>query len=194
MNTRIAIISGLMLSLGLGGAVFAQHGPYRNWAMSRRAYGNERQAEQMVRQAYRDVLRREPDASGLQQYTNNVLYQGWSEADVRRSLLNSTEYAERTGSTRYGRAGNGYPSSGGYYGNNGYYRSNGYGNNGYAYGNGSYGQATSMVRRAYRSVLGREPDEAGLRAYTDKVVREGWSERDLVNALRSSDEYRSRIR
>src|SRR4051812_2407513 len=97
MNTRTAIISGILLNLGLGGAVFAQYNPYSP-ATSRRAYASHRQAEQMVRQAYRDILRREPDASGLQQYTDNVVNQGWSEADVRRSLLNSQEYAQRTGS------------------------------------------------------------------------------------------------
>jgi len=180
MHKRTALITtGLMLNLGLGSAVFAQYAPYRNGRVySQSSYASSGQARRMVAQAYRDILRREPDASGLQAYTSKVMYEGWSEADVRRALLNSQEYAENVGS-RYGRVRN-----------NGYYNGRYY-NNG-RYGNGNYAQASSMVRRAYRSVLGREPDAAGLQAYTDKVVREGWSEQDLVRALRSSDEYRYR--
>ncbi len=53
-------------------------------------------------------------------------------------------------------------------------------------------QAESIVRRAYLNVLGREPDAVGLRDYTTRVLRDGWTERDVVRALRSSDEYRSR--
>jgi hypothetical protein len=44
------------------------------------------------------------------------------------------------------------------------------------------------------SVLGREPDAAGLRDYTRRVVRDGWTERDVVRSLRASDEYRYRLR
>jgi hypothetical protein len=44
------------------------------------------------------------------------------------------------------------------------------------------------------STLGREPDAVGLREYTARVVRDGWTQRDIVRALRSSDEYRYRVR
>ena len=59
-------------------------------------------AEQMVRQAWLDVLRREPDPSGLHEYTDAMLNRGWSYADVRRSLLNSPEYAQRFGARSRG--------------------------------------------------------------------------------------------
>ena len=55
----------------------------------------------MVAQAYRDILRREPDPSGLQQYTDAMVNRGWSMAQVRQSLLQSDEYAQRFGA--YGR-------------------------------------------------------------------------------------------
>ena len=51
-----------------------------------------------------------------------------------------------------------------------------------------------MVRRAYRSVLGREPDPSGMSHYTAKVLLEHWTEEDLVQALRDSDEYREKHR
>src|SRR5438876_594377 len=58
----------------------------------------------------------------------------------------------------------------------------------------STGQAEDMVRRAYRSVLGREPDPSGMSHYTAKVLLEHWTEEDLVQALRDSDEYREKHR
>ena len=67
--------------------------------------------------------------------------------------------------------------------------------NGYGYqGNASrwnYRDAEAMVRRSYQSVLGRNPDAAGLRDWTQEVMRRNWSQRDLESALRQSDEYRA---
>jgi hypothetical protein len=106
MKTRNAVlagVTGLMLSAGVGDAfaqVIYREVPARRYATTR----SWSEARQVVRQAYIDVLRREPDASGLRQYTNAMLREGWSAADVRRSLLRSDEYAQRFGSARYNRA------------------------------------------------------------------------------------------
>jgi len=54
----------------------------------------------------------------------------------------------------------------------------------------SYRDAEQVVRRSYRSVLGREPDPSGLRSWTEQVMNNNWTQRDLENALRQSDEYR----
>jgi Peptidase inhibitor family I36/Domain of unknown function (DUF4214) len=54
----------------------------------------------------------------------------------------------------------------------------------------SYRDAEQVVRRSYRSVLGRDPDPSGLRSWTEQVVNNNWTQRDLENALRQSDEYR----
>jgi hypothetical protein len=124
MRIRTAIftgVTGLMLNLGLGHAAFAQS-DYRSndryddrqryddryddrdrydRSDSRRGRsGREWRAEEIVRQAYRDILRREPDRSGLRQYTNAMLRDGWSQADVRRSLQRSDEYAQKFGRSR----------------------------------------------------------------------------------------------
>jgi hypothetical protein len=50
-------------------------------------------------------------------------------------------------------------------------------------------RATEIVRRAYQSVLNREPDPAA-QGYVDHVMREGWSEEDVARELRRSPEYR----
>ncbi len=51
--------------------------------------------------------------------------------------------------------------------------------------------AVALVARAYRAVLGREPDPAS-RVYVDKVLRERWTEADVSKALRDSPEYRNK--
>ena len=184
MNIKTAVVAGFICTTGLGGAAFAQ-GTYYPVQSGRYATSNQWQAERIVRQAYRDILRREPDASGLAQYTRSMLYDNWTEADVRRSLLSSQEYAQRGGS--YGT--NGQYGSYGRYDNRDLRRSSS------RYGTGVYnGQAAAMVRQAYLNTLGREPDSVGLREYTARVVRDGWTQRDIVRALRSSDEYRYRVR
>jgi len=54
-------------------------------------------------------------------------------------------------------------------------------------------KAEEIVRRAYLSVLGREPD-AGSSGWVDRVLRDKWTEQDVVRELRRSDEYRNRNR
>jgi hypothetical protein len=88
--------------------------------------------------------------------------------------------------------------------NGGYYR----GNNGNGIGRGPavrqgagqqapyYGnnrisvrEAEGIVVRSYRNVLQRDPDSSGLRSYTQQVINNNWTQRDLENVLRQSDEY-----
>jgi hypothetical protein len=52
-------------------------------------------------------------------------------------------------------------------------------------------EAQALVRRSYRSVLDRDPDPSGLRSWTDQVINNDWTQRDLENALRNTDEYRN---
>ena len=54
----------------------------------------------------------------------------------------------------------------------------------------TYREAESIVRRSYRSVLGRDPDPAGLQSWTRQVINSNWTQQDLEYALRQSDEYR----
>jgi hypothetical protein len=49
-----------------------------------------------------------------------------------------------------------------------------------------------IVRRAYEDILEREPDPAGLRLYRSRIIDDGWSERQVRDALRSSPEYREK--
>jgi TorA maturation chaperone TorD len=49
-----------------------------------------------------------------------------------------------------------------------------------------------IVKRAYQDILDREPDSAGLRLYRSRIIDDGWTERDVREALRKSPEYREK--
>ena len=49
-----------------------------------------------------------------------------------------------------------------------------------------------IIGRAYRDVLGRDPDARGLEHYRNAVIRQGMTEDELRNDLRRSDEFRHR--
>ena len=52
-------------------------------------------------------------------------------------------------------------------------------------------RAQEIVRRAYLSVLKREPDPAS-QGFVDRVLRDRWSQQDVERELRKSPEYRGR--
>lgn len=49
-----------------------------------------------------------------------------------------------------------------------------------------------IITRAYEDILGRKPDQGGLRNYRAKMIDENWSERDVRDDLRKSGEYRTK--
>lgn len=110
-------------------------------------------ADRIIQRAYRDVLGRDADPSGLYSYRTQVISHGWDEHDVRQALMNSPEYRQKNALT---------PD-----------------------------KAREIVRRAYLSVLGREPDP-GSAGFVERVLRDHWTERDVARELRNSDEYRNR--
>lgn len=50
--------------------------------------------------------------------------------------------------------------------------------------------AEQIVHRAFREVLDRPADPEGLRTYTDRLLREGWSEQQMIQQLQRSSEAR----
>jgi hypothetical protein len=55
-------------------------------------------------------------------------------------------------------------------------------------------RAEDIVRRAYRNMLKRDPDQAGAEAYIQHVMRDNWSQDDVEKDLRRSPEYRQNSR
>ena len=119
---------------------------------------SDAEAEDIVRRAYLSVLKREPDASGMQEYKARILNDRWTEQQVVSALRSSQERREVVRAQR----------------------------------SMTDAEATEIVRRAYLSVLNREPDATGMRDYKARVLNDRWSEQQVVNALRNSDEYRSK--
>ena len=112
-------------------------------------------ADRVGTDAYRQVLRRDPDVNGLYNYRNNVEMHGWDEHDVEDALRASPEYRLKNALTRV--------------------------------------EAAAIVRRAYLSVLGREPDPASS-GFVDQVMRNHWTEADVARELRHSEEFRNKPR
>src|SRR5712691_7352672 len=185
---------------------------YQRYSTNRRGM----RPEAIVRRAYQDILGRDPDPEGMRTYRSNIIDRGWSEQDVREALRNSPEYASggaRTASADriirrayqdiLGRD----PDPAGLE----TYRRNiverGWDEQdvrtalrrseerrGVVSGrrNLSDAEAADIVRRAYQSVLNREPDANGMRDYKARILNDRWTEQQVVNALRNSDEYRSK--
>ena len=59
------------------------------------------------------------------------------------------------------------------------------------YSSGTQFDTNAIITRAYEDILGRKPDPAGIQSYREHIIREGWSEQDVREALRQSPEYRS---
>jgi hypothetical protein len=119
---------------------------------------NDAEAEAIVRRAYLQVLKREPDASGMQEYKARILNERWTEQQVVTALRRSEERRDVVRAQR----------------------------------SMTDAEATEIVRRAYLSVLNREPDAGGMRDYKARILNDRWTEQQLVSALRNSDEYRSK--
>lgn len=110
------------------------------------SYAEDRDPTTIVREAYQDILGRNPDAEGMRQYRSHIIDDGWSEKDVRNDLKKSPEYKKK--------------------------------------------DADRIIRNAYQDLLGRNPDNAGMNLYRNHIIDDGWSEEDVRNNIRNSDEYK----
>lgn len=135
-----------------------------------RAKLNGRWVEKVIRRAYEDILNREADVDGLATYRSKMMNDGWDEQDVRSALKKSRENRDR-GAARH--------------------RVPGVERGERQKGSMAREQAQQMVRRAYREVLGRDPD-GGSSVYIDKILYNRWNEGDVAKELRRSPEYKKR--
>jgi peptidase inhibitor family I36 len=69
---------------------------------------------------------------------------------------------------------------------------------GRSFGGGSNGGRSGsqnpemIVQRAYQDILERDPDPAGMRIYRSHIIDDGWTEQEVREDLRKSQEYRER--
>jgi TorA maturation chaperone TorD len=166
--------------------------------------------DKVVRRAYEDILHREPDQEGLRHYRTEMIDNGWTEQDVRQALRKSTEHdsvsqssADRIVRRAYQDILGREPDYNGLVQYRNQITDHGWDEHDVREAlrkSPEYRQKNTMTRqkaeeivtRAYRSVLGRDPDPAGMEGYVQGVLRKHWSEPDIARELRNSDEYRNK--
>jgi hypothetical protein len=161
---------------------------------------DRRTAETIIHRAFREVLNRPADPEGLRTYRDRLMFQGWTEQQIIQQLqrsgearsINPDEAITRMYREVLGRE----PDAQGL----AHYRSKW--REGWTQGQiradlrrsheGRSGQIHNAITRAYRELLGREPDPAGYANYERLMREKGLSERDLRASIMSGDEYRQK--
>lgn len=161
-----------------------------------------RSAEIIVQHAYREVLNRPADPEGLRMYRDRLMHDGWSEQQIVQQLQRSTEArginADEAIRRAYREVLGRDPDANGLAHYKAKWR------DGWTQGQirddlrrsteGRTGSIHNAITRAYRELLGREPDPAGYANYERLMREKGMSERELRATLMSGDEYRQRQR
>jgi len=158
-----------------------------------------REAERSVRAAYRDIFSRDPDRTVVNFYTERLLNGGWSEAQLRDALRHSDEFKNRdlgaivrrvyvevlgrqpdpSGLATYTKALSRGQTEAEFHAE--LFRSR----------EGQDYSIRMAITRAYREVLKREPDAAGLASYQRLVRDKAWDENRIKEDLKRSDEYKN---
>ncbi|MCX6955036.1 MAG: hypothetical protein NTV51_23010 [Verrucomicrobia bacterium] len=158
-----------------------------------------RDAERAARAAYRDILGREPDPAGVRFYLGRLLDAGWSDDQLRDALRRSDEFKHRDIGAILNRVYTeelGRPPDPG--GAAAYTKALGRGMTEPEFRaelhrskEAAEHRARTAVTRAYREVLRREPDPAGLDIYMKAMLQKGWDDARVRDTLRRSDEFRA---
>ena len=161
---------------------------------------DRRTAEAIVQRAYREVLVRNADPSGLRHYREKLIREGWTErqliADLQRSDEARAVRPEDAIARAYRDVLGREPDPSGLNHYRGKWRE------GWTQGQireelrrseeGLNREVREIITRAYRDLLGRGPDPEGYAAYERLLRREGGTERDLRAAIMAGEEYRQR--
>ena len=184
------------ICMGIALVMLAVVGPVNTWARS------VQEADAIIKRAYNDYLGRDPDPTGLKNYRHLLVDENWSEDRVRKEIKGSTEAkgADEPAlvvKRAYRAVLNRDPDPDGLRDYSRRVEKDGWGQDDverslrkseeYMRNN-----VDTMIQRAYRDVLGRDPDKAGLDNYRKAIAEDHWSENDLRNALKKSPEYRNR--
>jgi Domain of unknown function (DUF4214) len=162
---------------------------------------DRRTAENIVQRAYRDILGRDADADGLRSYREKLMEQAWSEEDVRNHIRRSGEFHAInpdeviTKAFREILKRDPDPEGLRHYRdllvNRGWtipqlraelLRSDEWNDK----------HVREVITKAYRDILGRDPDPDGLANYQKAVREKAWGEQQIRDALERSAEARQR--
>lgn len=122
----------------------------RDRDQDRRRPGDEPRGrpELVIKQAFSDLLGREPDNGELRDFRARVTDQGWTDGMIRDYLRREDRYRMEA--------------------------------------------ADRIIRRAYLEILGREADPGGLKQYRRALLDKDWTEGDVRDDLRRSEEFRKK--
>jgi hypothetical protein len=162
-----------------------------------------RTAENVIRRAYRDILGRDPDRDGMQSYLEKVLERGWSEEDVRQHIHRSAEFRalnpDEIITRAYREVLKREPDPEGLR----HYRDL-LTRRGWTIpqiradllrsAERSEHNVRTVITRAYREILGRDPDPEGYANYERAMRDKGWGEQQVRDSLKRSEEYRQKPR
>ena len=161
---------------------------------------DRRSAEIIVQRAYREVLNRPADPEGLRTYRDRVMHQGWSERQVIEQLQRSSEARGTDADAAINRAYREVLGRDADPGGLAHYRAKW--RAGWTQGQirddlrrsheGRDSHIRNSITRAYRDILGREPDPDGYANYERLMRERGYSDRDVRQSLMNSDEYRQK--
>jgi hypothetical protein len=163
---------------------------------------DRRTADAIVTRAFREVLDRNPDPEGLRTYRDRLIRERWSEAQLIQQLQRSREARAIDPDEAIARAYRDIlgrePDPSGL----AHYRSKW--RDGWTQGRlrddlrrspeGRDFHIQSAITRAYRELLGRDPDPSGHANYERLMRERGYSEADIRRAIMDGDEYRERMR
>jgi TorA maturation chaperone TorD len=162
--------------------------------------------DRIIRRAYQDILDREPDTEGMRGYRRAMIDDGWTEQQLRDELRKSPEYsrqqeksAERVVRRVYREVLNREPDPQGLANFRNQILNHGWDESDVRDAikksperrELTRAQAEDIVTRAYRAVLKRDADKAGMQGFVDRVIRDRWTQADVEQELRKSDEYRN---
>ncbi len=161
---------------------------------------DRRTAEMFVQRAYREVLDRPADPEGLRTYSDRIIREGWSEQQMIQQLQRSNEarginpdqaitkiYRDVLGRDPDPRGLANYRAKWKDGWTQGQIRDD---LRRSPEGRDSYIRIT--ITRAYKDILGREPDPAGYATYEKAMRERGYTEQQVRAALMSGDEYRQK--
>lgn len=162
---------------------------------------DRRAAENVVQRAYRDILGRNADADGLRSNREKLIDQNWTEDDVRNHLRRSSEFQalnpDEVVTRAYREVLKRDPDPEGLrhyrdlFVNRGWtipqlraelLRSNEWNDQ----------HIREVITKAYRDILGRDPDPEGLANYQKAVREKAWNEQQIRDSLARSAEARQR--
>jgi len=156
--------------------------------------------EAVIRHIWRELLGEEPDRRSLRRYERCMVEQGWTPGAVRHDIMESPRYLERRidlliervyremlerapdpeGREHYRRLlQRGWDEA----------RLRAAIRESVEY---RVDLPDSKTRRAYQRILGRPADPRGIEGYRKRLVDQGWTEHDVENDLRRSQEFRDR--